>query len=71
MLYYKIKTFLIKILFMKMGTTYSSILIVLLFALNQKIYAGVRTEKVFTVAKNQLPFTLRNFNPASLVYLSS
>ena len=34
---------------MKMGTTYSSILIVLLFALNQKIYAGVRTEKSATI----------------------
>ena len=56
---------------MKMGTTYSSILIVLLFALNQKIYAGVRTEKVFTVAKNQLPFTLRNFNPAQVYILFS
>lgn len=56
---------------MKKRITYSSILFVLIFALTQKIYAGVRTEKVFTVAKNQLPFTLRNFNPADVYILFS
>lgn len=55
---------------MKKRITYYTYFFALMLAvsLTQKSHAGVFIEKVFTVAKTQLPSNLRNFNPA-LVYI--